>query len=290
MIVCALVSLLLGVRAWFGTRKVLSRSCTLFQMSLFVWSVFRLVQWEIISPAGQLEALKLQYLGIVYIPASFYLIARALTKKPAGMIELLFILLPPVAFLLAIASDGACRIFWIGDALSSLPVYPEGAWGFWLFIAYAYSMAALSLLILSRTAKRSRGLFARWVRRLAVLSSLPFATNAVFIVFFSARTGYDPTPVAFAIVGLLVAMSLRDFYILDTVPYAKSVLLDSIDSPLIAIDSEGIVVGANEEARRISPSIDLLDGRSIGEIVPALAGAVDEGDARNGPSKESITI
>jgi signal transduction histidine kinase/DNA-binding NarL/FixJ family response regulator len=280
MIVCAFVSLLLGARAWFGTRKALARSYAFFQTSLFVWSVFRLVQWEIISPAGQLEALKLQYLGIVYVPASFYLMARALTKKPAGMIELSCILLSPVAFLLAVASDGACHYFWIGDALSSLPVNPKGAWGFWLFIAYAYSMAALSLMILSRTAKRSRGLFSRWVRLLAVLSSLPFATNAVFVSFFSARTGYDPTPIAFAIVGILVAISLRDFYILDTVPYAKNVLLESIDSPFIAIDPEGLVVGANEEARRISPSIDLLDGRSIGEIVPALAGALSEGDTR----------
>lgn len=281
MILCAFMALLLSARAWFGTRKALSRSFAFCQATVFLWSLFRLVQWEVIAPEGQLEALKLQYLGIAFLPAAYYMVARALAKTPVGGIEIPLLFLPGLGVLALIATDRVHHFFWKGDLLSSLPINPQGAWGFWAFIAYAYLVVLVAIVILVRVCLRARGIVARWMRYLTVLLILPCVTNAVFISFFFTRTGYDPTPIVYAFSSILIAVVLRRFDILDAVPYAKSVLLESIDSPLIVVDAEGLVVGSNEEARRISPMIDRLEGRPIVEIVPVLDGAEKEGDARD---------
>ena len=57
MILSALVSLLLAARAWYGTKREISWSFALYQSAVFVWSIFRLIQWETPIPEIQLEAL-----------------------------------------------------------------------------------------------------------------------------------------------------------------------------------------------------------------------------------------
>ena len=280
MIACALVSLLLSARSLFGTRKALSGSFAFLQATIFVWSLFRLVQWEILSKAGQLEALKFQYLGIAFVPAAYYMVARAMVKIPAKGIEIPLILLPGFAVVALLAVGRLNRYFWNGDELSRLPINPQGAWGFWAFIVYSVILISIALLIMVRACFRARGIVGRGMRYLTVFLAVPSATNAVFLAFFFRSTGYDPTPIAFAVSGILIAIVLRQFDLLDAVPYAKSVLLESLDSPLIVVDPEGLVAGSNDESKRISPAIDRLEGRPISEIVSALDGREKEGDAK----------
>ncbi len=280
MIACALVSLLLSARSFFGTRRALARSFAFLQATVFIWSLFRLVQWEILSPEGQLEALKLQYFGVAFLPAAYYFVAKALAKKPARGIEIPLLFLPGLAVVALVEIPGLNQFFWKGDGLSALPINPEGSWGFWAFIAHAFALVIVALLIIVRVCVRARGMAGRAMRYLAVLLALPVATSAIFVLIFFRETGYDPAPIAYAVSGCLIALVLRRFDLLDSVPYAKNVLLESLDSPLIAVDSGGLVVGANEEAKRLAPSIDLLEGRPIEEIVPVLGGKEAEGDAK----------
>ncbi len=271
MIVSALVSLLLGVRSWFGTKRDISRSFAFFQTTIFLWSVFRLVLWEMPSPEGKFEALKLQYLGIAFLPAAFFMFGRAIAKRPARGLHVILILLPGIAVIVLIGTNHIHHAFWTGDPLSVLPVNPEGGWAFWVFIAYAYIHVALASRMMIMFALRSKGMIARWMRHLIALLALPLATNAAFVFLFFYRTAYDPTPIVFALSGLIVANSLRHFDLLDIVPYAKSVILQSIDTPILAIDGEGFVVGATDESMRLFPDPDALEGRHASEVIPVLS-------------------
>jgi signal transduction histidine kinase/CheY-like chemotaxis protein/HPt (histidine-containing phosphotransfer) domain-containing protein len=280
MLLCGLIFFLASARAWFGTRKDLSRGIAILSAAAFVWSAFRLLQWELVSEQGQMRALELQYLGIVVLPGSLFMIAAAVEKKTLRKRELGLIFFPALVFLCIIATNGAHHFFWKGEPLSSLPASPEGAWAFWLFVAYTYSLMAASFLIMARAACRAKGLTRFWIRRLLLLLLFPFATNVIFVLIFIRRTGYDPSPIAFAISASLLALGFRHFDILELVPYAKQVILESIDSPLIAVDAAGFIVGANEEARRIAPTIGALESSSIGGIVPGLTDAVADRDTR----------
>ena len=217
------------------------------------------------------------------------MVARALAKAPAKGFEIPLLFVPGFAVLALVATDDVHHLFWLGNEPMSLPINPAGAWGFWAFIAYAYLTVFVALVIIVRVCLRSRGIVARGLRYLAVLLMLPCATNAVFVVFFFSRTGFDPTPIAYAFSGILIAIVLRRFDILDAVPYAKSAFLESIDSPLVVVDSGGLVVGSNEETKRVSPAIDELEGQPIAEVFPSSRARKRRAMRGTGASAASIT-
>ena len=77
-----LISLLVGSRAWYGSRTSLAYSFALMETGIVIWSLFKLVQLLAGSSENQIEAFRLQFLGIAMLPGSFYAFARALEKKP----------------------------------------------------------------------------------------------------------------------------------------------------------------------------------------------------------------
>jgi signal transduction histidine kinase/DNA-binding NarL/FixJ family response regulator len=275
-----IVSLLLCARAWLGTKKELSRAFALFQAAIFLWGLFRFLLWELFSPLAQLQALKLQYLGIVFVPGTFYLIARAIAKRPFKRFDLALVFVPALVSLALLATDALHHYFWVDESLSGLPVSPRGSWGFWLFNTYAFGLVVAAFFILAKASLRARGLASRWMRRVFFLFFLPFAVNFVFLVFFADKSAADPTPIVFAVSGLFLTLVMRHFDILERVPYAKSLILESIDSPLIVVDPEGLIVGANEIATTIVGGRKGLEGRAIVELVPSLGGTIGDRDTR----------
>ena len=275
MLLCAVISLFLCARLWSGTRKILSRSFAFYLGTIFVWTGFKFAEFIIASPEGKFEALKLQWLGIAFLPCSFYLAARALEKRPLK------------GFALAsVFSPGSIALFfvWIDHLPSSLlkadfrfltpPGYPP-TFGYWVFFAYSYVQIGVSLIIMIRVTLRARGLFGRWMWLILLFFSVPAVTNAFSILSWRTST-YDPTPIAYALSGILMALILKNFDIFEAIPYAKNVIIESIDSPILVVDSEGFVIGTNNEAKRVSPKGETLEGRPIAEILPFLDGSIKD--------------
>jgi signal transduction histidine kinase/DNA-binding NarL/FixJ family response regulator len=281
LIVCALVSFLLASRSWGGTKKDFSRSFALFQFAVFIWSVFKIVQYEVPTVEGQLTALRLQYLGIVFIPAFAFLLAKAISRKPIRGLWLLITYLPGFLFVFFIATDPLLHLFWKNPLVAPLPVNPKGSFGFWLFMAYAYIHISISCFIIIGTARKSRGAASSWIWRFLCYFSLPFVSNIVFILFFPSFRGYDPTPIAFAVSGILITAAKSKFDFMDAMPYAKDVVLESIDTPLVVVDAMGFIIGTNEEALRLFPDRDSIEGRRIAEIFSILEGVGADGEYRS---------
>jgi signal transduction histidine kinase/DNA-binding NarL/FixJ family response regulator len=119
-----------------------------------------------------------------------------------------------------------------------------------------------------------------WLWRLIGIFVAGFTADAVFMFFLIGRTRYDPTPIIFSLASLFLVIVLSRFDFFDTVPYAKNVVLESIETPLLVADATGLIVGANEEARRVLPGEGALEGRFLSEIVPVLAGVSADREAR----------
>jgi signal transduction histidine kinase/CheY-like chemotaxis protein/HPt (histidine-containing phosphotransfer) domain-containing protein len=270
LLVCTVISLSLCARLWYGTKKVLSRSFAFYMATIFIWTGCKFAEFVIASPVGKFEALQMQWLGIAFLPCSFFVVAKALDNKPLKGFGLASVFLPGTIALLFVWTNHLHYFFWTANVRFLLPLEYRRALGFWIYLAYSYAQIGLSLVIMIRVARRSRGLFRKWMRLILLFFIIPVATN-VFTMLALNRFAYDPTPIAYALSGLLMAQILKNFDVFEAIPYAKNVLLESINSPLIVVDSEGLIVGANDEAKRISPTDERLEGKSIAEIVPALA-------------------
>ncbi len=271
MAVSAFTSLLLGVRASFGARKALSRSFAFFEVLVFIWCLFAVAEWLVSDPARQFDMLRLQYIGISFTPGAFYLFARAFTSRPLSSPRAVVPLLPALFFAVVIITNDIHRSFWLEQEVGPLWVEPPYGWMYWLFVAYAYVQCLVSVITIVLAARRAKGLYARWIWLILITFLLPFASNVIYILAIAGRTGYDPTPISFAVSGVLMAGILARFDVFDPLPYAKNVILESIDTPMLVLDGSGFIVGANDEARRVFPASGILEGTSFSSLAPEFA-------------------
>jgi len=278
MAVAALVSLMLGSRAWMGARKSLSRSFALYELSVFIWCLFAVVEWAVPGPESRYEALRLQYIGIAFVPSACFLFAHALASRPIRFPLAILPLLPGLLFSLVIATNGGHHAFWLEERVGSNWAEPPYGWGFWAFLAYSYSMIALSLAIIAMAARRAKGVYARWLWLILGFFLLPFMANAIYVLTIAGKTGYDLTPIALAVSGFLMAYIMGRFDVFDPLPYAKSVILESIDTPMLVVDVGDFVVGANHEANRIFARHGALEGLPVSSLVPSYVPSMGDRD------------
>ena len=85
-----------------------------------------------------------------------------------------------------------------------------------------------------------------------------------------ASNPFNPTPLAFAFSGVFIALALRRYNILDSVPFAKGVVFNAIKEPIITIDFEGRIIGANRGASALFPLMDSVEGPLLSELCPSL--------------------
>jgi signal transduction histidine kinase/CheY-like chemotaxis protein len=280
MLICAAFSLFLCARVLSGTKRMLAQGVGLYLGAAFLLSMFKFAEFILASPDGKFGALRMQWLGIAFLPCSFLIIAKAFENKPLAGVRLAAALFPSAAAVILVWTNNLHYFFWTNDARFTPPPDYSEALGYWLFSACALIQIGIAFFIMARTTLRARGLTRRWMERLIVILFFPAAANVAFVLVFKDDLGYDPTPFVFALSGLLMVWTLRSFDIFETLPYAKGVLLESIDSPIVVVDYEDLVVGENEEARRISPDGRPLAGRAISDIVPILSDKIEAGERR----------
>ena len=125
-----------------------------------------------------------------------------------------------------------------------------GPW-FWIYtaVAYIYLLIATSLLWRASVKYRKKQ---RWQFILVVLAALtPWIANAIHLFRLLPIPGLDPTPLAFAISGLLLALNVTEFNLIDLTPIARSKLVDTIQDAIIVVDHQGSIVDVNPAALRI---------------------------------------
>jgi signal transduction histidine kinase/CheY-like chemotaxis protein/HPt (histidine-containing phosphotransfer) domain-containing protein len=269
--VAAIVSLLLAARSILGTKRELAASVVIFHACVFLWCLFRLLLWIAPAQVIRVDAFRLQFIGIVFIPGAVHMYARALVFRPIGALRSFFSLLPGLFFLAMALTNGHHHLFWVEYEGARLPVNPRGGIGFYGFLGYAYILVSLAFATIAREAIRARGIMRRLLRLLLLAFILPFSTNVIFVLAFFGKSAHDPTPVLFAVSGGLLAWIMSRFDFLDVVPYAKRFVLESLGTPLIVVDSENVVVGANGEARRVFAPGRPLEGLGLSDLAPGLA-------------------
>ncbi len=149
---------------------------------------------------------------------------------------------------------------------------------------YTYALFGLSAVLLIRTAWRASGLY-----RGQILTIL-FGLIASWIADFWYALRLPPfeilnaTPFGFTVTGLVVAFGLLRFRMLDIVPVARDVVIQSLGDGLIVLDTQQRIVDINPAAQRaLSHSGRPPIGAALSRLWPgwsALAPAAEQPTAQ----------
>ncbi len=125
-----------------------------------------------------------------------------------------------------------------------------GVW-YWINIAYSYALLFLGAFVLCffilRVA-RSAHLFCAQGASLLVAAGVPWVGNIVTISGLNPLPYLNLTPFTFLISGLTFWVGLFIFRLLDVVPVAREIVIESMREAVIVLDAHNRVVDLNAAA------------------------------------------
>ncbi|MFD1913075.1 histidine kinase N-terminal 7TM domain-containing protein [Halodurantibacterium flavum] len=207
------------------------------------------------------------WIAIAVIPTSwmFFILDYAFSRRSAyGPGRVLFLVVPPVLATLVTATNPVHLLFYgPGTHLVETAIGPAAYMDhgplFHLAAIYLYIPLVVSVGVVLYAAFRTVSAFRSHFLLLFFITIGPVIANIAYIVFDVTVMQLDPTPFLFALVLVLLTWLIFSSRMFDITSVARAVLFDKMPNPVLILDENEVVVGAN-------PAALALPGAASGRI------------------------
>ncbi len=134
---------------------------------------------------------------------------------------------------------------------------------FWVHMTYCYALLFIATSMIVVNLIQSSQAY-RYQIMLLLIGSLMPPLAVLLDTFAIVRGPMDVGPIGFALMGPFFMWALFRYHLLDLIPVARSKLVETMDDPMMVIDTRGRVVDLNQAARKI---INIADKKVIGEPI-----------------------
>ena len=254
--VSMILSVVLIYQVW-GQRSYSGNSATLIialMIAVLWWTLFYAIELAITDPVLKLICYRAKFLAIVFVPVIWILFGFQYTGRTQWLLSRRIALLSvvPLITTLIIWTNGLHGLMWkhvgvvtLGDL--SIVDTTTATW-FWVHSLYSYVLIMYASYILFRQFSGSPGVYRRQLTALLLSVAGPMIANAITIF---GNQALDYTPFAFAITGMSLTWGLLRFQLLNLVPVARNLVVDSMMDGVIVLDAQGRIVDLNTTAKRI---------------------------------------
>jgi signal transduction histidine kinase/PAS domain-containing protein len=135
-----------------------------------------------------------------------------------------------------------------------------------LLVAAGYALFGEFLL-------RSRNLYRKQTFVILTAGLLTAGAHGLFVLGATPHPGIDPTPLTFALNGLLIGVALFRYDFVSVTPLAGDLLVDELPDPVLVLD-EDRVIDFNAAASELFDD-DELGGRAVDDISPGLLAGIE---------------
>lgn len=270
--------------AWKRAVTSVGRVLTVLMGAVFLWSVTAALEAAAREQAAKILLSKFEYLGIATVPVLMFLFALRFLqsgRKLKGVAAAALWIIPAATIALAFTNEFH-HLIWSGISPAGNPqdhllVYDHGAF-FWVHAAYSYALLFATTVFLLLAFFRFKGVYRGQALVLLLAFPVPWIGNALYLAGLARSTsGYDFTPVGFAISGFFLLWAMFRLGLVDLVPVARERVIESMGESLLILDETGRLAATNPAARRLIaeaggpdesvPESKLL-GKPAGELFP----------------------
>jgi len=283
--------------AWKRAVTSVGRTLALLMGAVFVWSMAAAIEAAVTDTAAKVFLSKIEYLGIASVPVLMFLFAYRFLqsgRKPGAWWGSALWIIPAATIVLAFTNERH-HLIWAGfspvtNAGDQLLVYEHGAF-FWVHAGYSYLLLFATTVFLLLAFFRFKGVYRRQALALLLAFPLPWIGNALYLSGLAkAASGYDFTPIGFAVSGLFLLWAMFGLQLVDLVPVARERVIESMGESLFILDEAGRLAATNPAARRLiaevgGPAEDLPEAKLLGKPAAELvAGWPDLAAALGAPA------
>jgi PAS domain S-box-containing protein len=257
LLISSVITLYLTYYSWNKRSNPDAFYFSFLMLAVSIWALTGAIEMTTASISTKVFWSQISYLGIVFVGPLWILFTLSYTdygkwlKRP--FIGLLMIV--PIIILILVLTNGWHGLIWSTITPSSsqpgsLIIYGHGL-GFYVNVAYSYFLMSLGLLLLIKCLIQSPKLYQKQVFLILIAALIPYVANIIYIAQLSPVQGLDLTPFAFTLTGILVALSIFRFKMLDIIPVAYNNLFNRMNSGAIVIDSLKRIVEINQAAENL---------------------------------------
>lgn len=259
----------------FTTRVTASAPYVLLMCSAAAWAF--LYALELLSPTLDLKVLyhDLRFLFLPFLPVLELWLVSEYVHKSAWLTRgrvLCLLVIPVAAVILAITAPFTA-LFRYGFAISTagpVPVlaYTESPF-FLIYALYSLALLLAAIGLLVAESKKRKTLFAAQTLILLAALVIPTVINSLFQAGITPVAGINMTPAFLFVPGILYAVALFRYRLLDIIPVARDRLIEALNNPVLVLDPQGHVMDMNPAASSLfSVPGDAALGKTIGTIAP----------------------
>ena len=282
----AIIAITVGILAW-DRRKVPGGLClALAMLSVAIWALGSAAEILATDIPAKISWSKVCYLGTVNAAPLFLILAiqynhlnHLLTRRNIALV----FTIPAITLLLTMTNEWHSLIwnsYTPSPVVKDMILYGHGPW-FWIgVVGYSYLVTFLATGLLVWAAIRFPKAYRGQAASLVFGGLFAWSGNLIYILHLSPLPGLELTPIAFTITGVICAFAIFRLRLLDLVPVARDVLVDTLRDAVLVLDEQYRIVDINPSARHL---FNIASGTNIGcsakdalPIWPQLAPMVDQ--------------
>ncbi len=253
LIISTLLCLVVAYLVWKRRKASGAIELTLMLIEVSIWAGASFFEAIAVTLEEKILWSKISYIGIVFVAPLFLIFAVKLTGggKQFSKLQSVALLFIPFATLVLTFTNENHNLIWSGYrwvAGTTILIYEHGV-AFWIHTVYIYALIAIASTILLITAYRNRNIYRRQAITLIIGVPIPTVWNILYIFGFSPLTGFDLTPVAFALTGIVISWGLFRNKLLDVVPIDSDYVIENLADGVIVLDNNNRVVEINPVAK-----------------------------------------
>jgi PAS domain S-box-containing protein len=265
-----LVALGIATAAWRNRDALAARILSLLAVAVAVWSGGTVGVVLATSFSGMLTWLKLSYVGIVFVPPGFAVLAleytgrhQYVTKRTVGGLLGLSVL-----FLVLVWTNPGDGWYW--DSVQTDDTVPEGITttpgpGFVGFAVFTYALLTVGSVLFIRYVIRAPELYRQQTAALLLSAFVPWAANVPHVL---QLVDTDLTPVALSVTVAALGYAMFRYRLTDITPVAHRTILQSISPGIYVFDDGNRLVEVNTAGKELLELDDDALGSHVSEVVP----------------------
>lgn len=272
LILCGLVTFYMCYQI-FRRYEIVVRWFGFMMLGIAIWALSYGFELSSYTLEEMLFWIKIEYLGISFIPAFWLLFISRFTGRDKWLSTTNFILLMkiPVITLLLVWTNNYHHLHYKSVSVDRTGDFPllsiqTGPW-YIVHTIYFYLLLLWGVYLLIDKFRKSDPVFKKQNLSVLIAAFIPWVANVAYLMGFRPMGHVDSTPFAFIITALAISVGLVKFRLMDIIPVARDKVIDAMNQGLIVADSMGRIIDLNRATRRIlSLQAEKIVGKNIESI------------------------
>lgn len=280
MVGLSAISALLGLFMWQRFHGPEATAGMVFILASAEWALMSALQTGSVDVSVKLFLNQIKYIGMVVLPTAWLVFTFYYTGREKWVNRRNLVLLGgiPVVTLFLTFTNEYHKLIWAATFLDTTPfLIVHHTYGVWFQINTVYSciLVFFGSFLLIQMLIRYHSLF-RWQSSALLVGALTPPLWTVLSLLGATPFLYsEPAPLAFPLANVVVVFILLYVKMVDIVPVARELIIDSMSDSVIVLDSKNRIMDMNASAQRlIDVSSDVI-GIPLEDVWPGWSNQID---------------